>query len=115
MNFSLRVRKFISYILIFVFTFLNTAQATSTIESSVRSSDIISDMLKSSTPSDLPVAGVSNFFDKENVHLVDQFDLKGNASELKILYANHKTAHKILCDIDEKIHKGDLVKYGYDF
>ena len=47
--------------------------------------------------------------------LVDQFDLKGNASELKILYANHKTAHKILCDIDEKIHKGDLVKYGYDF
>lgn len=75
MNFSLRVRKFISYILIFVFTFLNTAQATSTIESSVRSSDIISDMLKSSTPSDLPVAGVSNFFDKENIHLIDKFDL----------------------------------------
>lgn len=47
--------------------------------------------------------------------LVDQFDLKGNASELKILYANHKTAHKILCDINQKVHKGDLVKYGYDF
>ena len=81
MNFSLRVRKFISYILIFVFTFLNTAQATSTIESSVRSSDIISDMLKSSAPSDLPVAGVSNFFDKENVHLVDQFDLSAYAGK----------------------------------
>ncbi len=75
MNFSLRVRKIISYVLIFVFTFLNTAQATSTIESSVRSSDIISDILKSSAPSDLPVAGVSNFFDKENIHLIDKFDL----------------------------------------
>ena len=73
--FTNTIKKFISLSIIFVLTFFNTVQATSTIESSVRSSEIISDMLKSSAPSDLPVAGVSNFFDKENIHLVDKFDL----------------------------------------
>ena len=46
--------------------------------------------------------------------LVDSFDLNGPSSELKILYSNYKTAHKILCDIDQKIHKGVLFKYEYN-
>lgn len=62
--FTNTIKKFISLSIIFVLTFFNTVQATSTIESSVRSSEIISDMLKSSVPSDLPVAGVSNFLIK---------------------------------------------------
>lgn len=45
--------------------------------------------------------------------MVDEFDIKGDAKELKTLFLNHKTAFDILCDIDSKIHRGILFKYEY--
>ncbi|MEV9527056.1 hypothetical protein AB0W38_00495 [Aliarcobacter butzleri] len=81
MNFTNTFKKFISYSLIFVFAFSNTAQAASQIEASDRTTEVISDMRSSSVPSDLPVAGVSDFFDKENIHLIKNFDLSAYADK----------------------------------
>ncbi len=67
--------KLIQFTLIFVLTFSNTAQAITGIDAQERTTEISIDMIKSSEPSDLPVAGVSDFFDKENIHLIRNFDL----------------------------------------
>lgn len=68
-------KKLIINVLTFVLVFTNTAQAITGIDSQERTNDISIDMIKSSEPSDLPVAGFSDFFDKENIHLIKNFDL----------------------------------------
>lgn len=69
------IKKAISYFLVFSLTFSNAVFAADGNEAVQRTKETIETMLKSSKPSDMPIAGVSDFFAKEKVHLIKNFDL----------------------------------------
>lgn len=75
MKFSKFLNKIIVTSVIFSILFTNTAQALTAITADNRTTEVIVNITKSGEPSDLPVASVSDFFDKENIHLLQNFDL----------------------------------------
>ena len=79
MHFSQFFKKLISFSLIFNFLFVYQMEAftgvSNDINDTTRTVEVIQQMIQSGAPSDLPVAGVSSFFDKEHVHLIRNFDL----------------------------------------
>jgi hypothetical protein len=77
MKYSNKFKKIISFILIFNFLFIQTLNAANItgIDSTERTMEVSEDMIRSDTPSDLPVAAVSDFFDEEKIDLIKNFDL----------------------------------------
>lgn len=75
MKFSKFLNKIIVTSVTFSILFTNTAQALTAITADNRTTEVIVNITKSGEPSDLPVASVSDFFDKENIHLLQNFDL----------------------------------------
>lgn len=72
------MRRIISLILTFVF-FIETPLAYSAvvISPTERSENLNLDMRNSDTPSDLPVAGYEEYFDKEKINVISNQDLSG--------------------------------------
>lgn len=69
-------KKSICLTLASVLTFFDVAQAAGAATGAFnRNDELIKNITTSSKPSDLPIAGVSDFFDKEKVHLIQDFDL----------------------------------------
>lgn len=75
MKFNLIFRKIITFSISLIFLFQHTLQAATGISAENRTIEISTNISKSSVPSDLPVMGFSNFFDKEKINLIDGFDL----------------------------------------
>ena len=69
-------KKSVSLVLIFVLSFFDIAQAAGAAAGAFnRNEELIKNITTSSKPSDLPIAGVSDFFEKEKIHLINGFDL----------------------------------------
>ena len=70
------IKKGICLSLSFILTFFNIAQASGASAGAFKRNDeLIKSITTSSKPSDLPIAGVSDFFEKEKIHLINGFDL----------------------------------------
>ena len=69
------MKKIISYLLTFILIFQYDVEAATSMTASPRTLDLGQNVKDSMTPSDLPIAGYSDFFDKENINLVENFDL----------------------------------------
>lgn len=69
-------KRGICFTLSFILMFFDIAQAAgNSIEVFNRNEELIKNITTSSRPSDLPIVGVSDFFEKEKVHLINGFDL----------------------------------------
>lgn len=77
MNFLKKsINNLISVFIIFNFVIVQPINAASVgITATQRTIEVQDDMLKTGTPSDLPISGYSDFFDKETVSLVKSFDI----------------------------------------
>ena len=70
------IKNIISFFIIFNFVIIQPINAASVgISATQRTVDIQSDMLSSGVPSDLPIAGYSDFFEEETLSLVKSFDV----------------------------------------
>jgi len=76
--------KLISVFVIINLLVIQPINATTGITASQRTVDIQDQMVNSGVPSDLPIAGYSDFFDKETVSLIKNFDIS-NYSGRKIM------------------------------
>jgi len=77
------IKNIISFFIIFNFLIVQTFAATG-ISAEQRTIEIQNDMIESGVPSDLPIAGYSDFFDKETVSLIKNFNLSPY-SNMKIM------------------------------
>jgi len=95
MTFSKNLKNFFSFLIVFNLVFTQTINATGItgINSTNRTVDISQDMIRSDTPSDLPVAAVSDFFDKEEIDLIRNYDISGyTGKKIFVGYGIYDTA-----------------------
>lgn len=82
MQYSAIFKRAISGVISFNLIFTSVAQSAITaISDQNRTTDIIINITKSGAPSELPVANTSTFFDTNNIHLIDNFDLSSYAGK----------------------------------
>ena len=76
MKFSKNFKQILSLFLAFLFIVdVPLANAAIAISATERPVDFHEDVANSSTPSDMPVAGYSEYFDKENINIIENLDL----------------------------------------
>lgn len=75
MKFTIFLKKIITFIISFILVTQYTVNAATGINIENRTVETSFNITKSSTPSDLPVIGFSNFFDKEKINLIENLNL----------------------------------------
>lgn len=102
MEFSNISKRIITGMIAISFIFTNVAQAVTGITAENRTADVIVNITKSGAPSDLPVASVSDFFDKENIHLLQSFDLSAYTGKKAFLGYGVYDSKEDNCKFTEK-------------
>jgi len=75
------VKKILLLLISFNLIMTQTMSAATGIGASERTAEISIDMIKSGAPSDLPIAGVGDYFEKEHFSFVENFDISAYANK----------------------------------